>query len=148
MIPTTRWGVSGDARDADMRGALEVSVVVTDPDRAASDRSTGRQIEAGIEAGQVRTGRSTMSRPTLSRRPDLRGTDYQLAGPGPSVLDRVLHEIQAGRPALSPPRHNVQVRIERADGAVTVAVPGAHANVLICAGEPMTAGIPVRLVAQ
>jgi hypothetical protein len=96
--PHDALGVSGDAGDAAVLDALEVSVVVTDP--------------------------------------------------GPDALDRVLHEILQGQPAVSPACHDVQVQVDRPEGGATVDLPGAHANVLICAAGSTAAATPAVLVRQ
>ena len=83
---------------------------------------------------------------TDQERAEPKGTDYRLAGP--ESLDRLLQLLVNGEPAVSPHRHDVHLRWERPAGAITVDLPGAHANVLICAAGPGTADVPAGLVGQ
>jgi hypothetical protein len=116
--PHDALGVSGDTRDADLLEALEVAVVMIDP-----------------RLGDLGHAEAP-------------GTDYLLPGPGHDGLDRVLHKVLQGQPAVSPPRHNVRVQLGDSEDRITVNIPGAHANVLLCATGSPAARMPVQLVRQ
>jgi hypothetical protein len=122
--PHDTLGVSGDASDAEMLGALEVAV------------------GAGVAAG--RRGRP-------GRRGGRGGgrTDYEVPGRGADALRRVLDDARSGHPSTSPARHDVSVTVSASGRPADVHVPGAHANLLVCAAGPSAPGagdVSVQLV--
>jgi hypothetical protein len=111
--PHDALGVSGDAEDTDLLGALEVA---------------------------VRAGRHGR-----------RDADYAVESRGADALRQVLADARAGQPSASPARHDVTVTVATGEHPTVVHVPGAHANVLVCAAGPVVPGVgdvPVQLVTR
>jgi hypothetical protein len=108
--PHDTLGVSGDAADGELLGALEVA---------------------------VRAGRSGR-----------RGADYAVDAKGVEALRRVFDDARAGQPSVSPHRHDVRVTMPSAGRPADVRVPGAHANLLVCASgaAPGAGDVAVQLV--
>ncbi len=75
-----------------------------------------------------------------------RSADITLTEPDGGALEGLLDDLLASGPAGSPQRHEVRLELGPTAGPEAVRVPGARANVVICASRLSEPDVPWRLL--
>ncbi len=80
-----------------------------------------------------------------------RSADISLRHPAEDALERLLDDVLSAGPTSSPGRHDVRLGTQGEDAEAAggeLVVPGAHANVVLCAPSLPRPDVPRRLLAE